>query len=594
MDLSLLQALEREKVLEVLQRDKLLRNTEEDRIRKLKIELQEIRRKGAKNFSLQYSERTCARCQRPLGKFWNSGAVCQGCSHRICNRCRVGVSNLDWKCTVCHAYREVKIKSGDWFLEEKAKKYPHDTDSHETIGEKLLKSYQRLSQIAVVPPTPPPYYGSPTFNRYGEVKSMKKPFTKSMEDLMFSITSHVRKFSKSQEDLRLKQELLTVDKSRRPSIVQKSFSDTNINTSVINLSNVPSLPNLFKKGKNDDHSCSSSGGDEELSQSSENSELKRGGSFRSSGADSGFHEVSSVTGELELTVDFNDTTSCLEITVKCCRNLSCGDTKRKKCHPYVKVSLVLETTRCIKLRTPVKRNTTDPIYNEVLQFPLDRSLLTQSRLQATVWHSGTLKKKVFLGEVVIRLDGWMFEDGTAHSSCWYSLSPKPECPEGGAIESSSSGELLVRMKFSSLSQPTWDCHTDEVHIRLHDVGQLTVVVVGAKNLPAKSNTSQNTYIKGYLVLPGPRELVQKSPVLKRKPGPEWSHQLVFSKVKPSELHICTLNLELWDHTPFTRSDRLLGGAIMEAESSWRLVSQAPNIWHDFTLPVQTNAHGRRT
>ncbi|KAK6297201.1 hypothetical protein J4Q44_G00317840 [Coregonus suidteri] len=105
MDLSLLKALEREKVLEVLQRDKLLRNMEEDRIRRLKMELQDIRRKGAKSFARQYSERTCARCQRPLGKFWNSGAVCQGCSHRICNKCRVGVSTLDWKCTVCHAYR---------------------------------------------------------------------------------------------------------------------------------------------------------------------------------------------------------------------------------------------------------------------------------------------------------------------------------------------------------------------------------------------------------------------------------------------------------------------------------------------------------
>ena len=73
--------------------------------RRLKTELQEIRRKGAKSFARQYSERTCARCQRPLGMFWNSGAVCRGCSHRVCNKCRVGVSALDWKCTVCHAYR---------------------------------------------------------------------------------------------------------------------------------------------------------------------------------------------------------------------------------------------------------------------------------------------------------------------------------------------------------------------------------------------------------------------------------------------------------------------------------------------------------
>lgn len=71
--------------------------------RRMKQDLQEVRRKGAKNFTRQYGERTCARCQRPLGKFWNSGDVCHGCSHRICSRCRVGATN--WKCTVCYAYR---------------------------------------------------------------------------------------------------------------------------------------------------------------------------------------------------------------------------------------------------------------------------------------------------------------------------------------------------------------------------------------------------------------------------------------------------------------------------------------------------------
>uniref|UniRef100_A0A671UUH4 RabBD domain-containing protein n=1 Tax=Sparus aurata TaxID=8175 RepID=A0A671UUH4_SPAAU len=122
MDLSLLQALERERVLEVLRRDKQLRIIEEDRIRRMKCELQELRRRGAKSFTRQYGERTCARCQRPLGKFWNLGAVCRGCSHRICSRCRVGAA--DWKCTVCHAYREVKIRSGEWFLEQRARKFP--------------------------------------------------------------------------------------------------------------------------------------------------------------------------------------------------------------------------------------------------------------------------------------------------------------------------------------------------------------------------------------------------------------------------------------------------------------------------------------
>uniref|UniRef100_A0A3P9L1L1 RabBD domain-containing protein n=1 Tax=Oryzias latipes TaxID=8090 RepID=A0A3P9L1L1_ORYLA len=165
MDLSYLQVLEREKVLEVLRRDKQLRTVEEDRIRRMKCELQDLRRRGAKNFARQYGERTCARCQRPLGKFWNSGAVCCGCSHRICRRCRVGAEK--WKCTVCH----VKIMSGEWFLEEKAKKFP------------LAKGYH----ISVVPPTPPPNKDYQFMGRFG-VKLLFSMFTLQERSEIFEFT----------------------------------------------------------------------------------------------------------------------------------------------------------------------------------------------------------------------------------------------------------------------------------------------------------------------------------------------------------------------------------------------------------------------
>nr|XP_046147162.1 synaptotagmin-like protein 3 isoform X3 [Oncorhynchus gorbuscha] len=567
--------------------------------RRLKTELQEIRRKGAKSFARQYSERTCARCQRQLGMFWNSGAVCRGCSHLVCNKCRVGVSALDWKCTVCHAYRKVKIRSGEWFLEERDKKFPPDSERHETVGEKLLKSYRRLSHITVVPPTAPPYYDGPSFSRSGGLNnSFKKPFTKSMEDLMVSLTSHMRRFSRSQQDVRVEQDLLTVDNRRGQSTVWKSLSDTNINkynnTQPLSskLTKGPSLTNLFKKSRNDDQSSSSSGADEDLSLGSEYSWGKRGSSASSTGTDCGLLEINRVTGELKLAIAFNHNTSCLEITINGCRNLAYGDIKRKKCHPYVKVYLLPEKSQSSKLKTTIKRNTTDPIYNEILQCQIESPLLSRSTLQVSVWHSATLKKKVFLGEVLVPLEGCIFKDSTTQGSNWYPLCPKPESPEGNAVEQDTAGELLVRMKFTSLSQPSWVCHTDAVHIGPHDVGQLTVLVTGAKNLPTKAN-SQNTYVKGCLTLPGPRELVQRTPVLK-KPSPVWSHQLLFSRVTPYDLQICTLELDLWDHTPFTFSDRLLGWVRMEAGSSWQLVLQTPNMWHDFSLPMQANINSRRT
>ncbi|XP_076024095.1 synaptotagmin-like protein 3 isoform X2 [Genypterus blacodes] len=422
MDFSVLQALERESILEVLKKDKLLRTIEDDRIRRMKYELQELRRKGAKSFCSQYGERTCARCQRPLGKFWNSGAICHSCSHRICSKCRIGVGGrggLDWKCTVCHAYRGVRIRSGEWFLEERAKKFPAASDRYKTVGETLLKTYSVLSYISVVPPTPPPHMDYQFLNRSRDSKKLK-PFTKSVEDLMISFTSRVKKISMSQNDLR--GDLLRVDNSRRGSGFsrQKSLSDTDINKSSSKLIKVPSLPNLLKKSRDSHQDGSSSEAEEETSFSTEYSggtkvragikntgersperqwrtrNLERQGSISSMSTGCTLFDSSSVTGELEVALSYNTNTSCLEIRVRACRNLTYGHTKKKKCHPYVKMYLVQQKSHSGKLKTTVKRNTTDPVYNEVFKYHNECHVLQTKTLQASVWHSGTLKRDVFL------------------------------------------------------------------------------------------------------------------------------------------------------------------------------------------------------
>ncbi|XP_053552253.1 synaptotagmin-like protein 3, partial [Bombina bombina] len=142
-NLSFLKELERERVLEVLYRDQSLQKLEEERVRKLKAQLQQLRWKGAKSVSREYEERSCARCQKPLGRLLNRGAVCDGCSHRVCQECQVFLQHLMWKCTVCYAHGEVKIQTGEWFFELREKKFP-STGKQETVGSKLLKTYQKM------------------------------------------------------------------------------------------------------------------------------------------------------------------------------------------------------------------------------------------------------------------------------------------------------------------------------------------------------------------------------------------------------------------------------------------------------------------
>lgn len=59
-----------------------------------------------------------------------------------------------------------------------------------------------------------------------------------------------------------------------------------------------------------------------------------------------------------------------------------------------------------------------------LQYQVEPGQLGTRCLQVSVWHLGTLTRRVFLGEVTIPLATWDFEDSTTQCFCWYPLRAK--------------------------------------------------------------------------------------------------------------------------------------------------------------------------
>ncbi|KAF1471904.1 Synaptotagmin-like protein 4, partial [Pygoscelis antarcticus] len=158
VDLSFLSDVERDLILQVLQRDEELRKAEERRIsRRLKNELLEIRRKGAKRGSQRYSERTCARCQQSLGRVSPKANTCRGCNHLVCRDCRSYGPNSSWRCKVCTKEAELKKTTGDWFYDQRVNRFANRLGSdmvrlslrhrsaaskRETVGQTLLQKAQ--------------------------------------------------------------------------------------------------------------------------------------------------------------------------------------------------------------------------------------------------------------------------------------------------------------------------------------------------------------------------------------------------------------------------------------------------------------------
>ncbi|XP_033990316.1 synaptotagmin-like protein 5 isoform X1 [Trematomus bernacchii] len=140
LNLSYLLEHERDMILKVLQKDEKLRKREEKRIRKLKNELLEIKRKGSRR-QQELGERQCARCLKSLGLIFDRGDLCEECQLRVCNDCQVSTPKArQWRCSICAKISELKVVTGEWFLEERSKRFEQGVPSGDVIKQTILSS----------------------------------------------------------------------------------------------------------------------------------------------------------------------------------------------------------------------------------------------------------------------------------------------------------------------------------------------------------------------------------------------------------------------------------------------------------------------
>uniref|UniRef100_A0A669F1V6 Synaptotagmin-like protein 5 n=1 Tax=Oreochromis niloticus TaxID=8128 RepID=A0A669F1V6_ORENI len=140
LNLSFLLEHEREMILKVLQKDEKLRKREEKRIRRLKNELLEVKQKGFIR-PQDLGARQCTRCLKTLGLIFDRGDLCEECQSRICSSCRVvNPRSRQWRCTFCDKLTELKVSSGEWFLEERSKRFERGQLSSDVVKQTILSA----------------------------------------------------------------------------------------------------------------------------------------------------------------------------------------------------------------------------------------------------------------------------------------------------------------------------------------------------------------------------------------------------------------------------------------------------------------------
>ncbi|NWT28337.1 SYTL4 protein, partial [Cardinalis cardinalis] len=659
VDLSFLSDVERDLILQVLQRDEELRKAEERRIRRLKNELLEIRRRGAKRGSQRYSERTCARCQQSLGRLSPKANTCRGCNHLVCRDCRSYSPSGSWRCKVCTKEAELKKTTGDWFYDQRVNRFANHLGSdmvrlslrhrpaankRETVGQTLLQKVQLSepkSSSAVRQPSPPaPREGSSLFPDASEPRDGKSD-TESMENMSLDSyrpspadvggrrNSLERAIPGKQlvEPAGPASSSLTLPlRSKKATLVEhETIFKKNPRRVVRPADYTKSVIDLRPEdlvgegGSLGDRSKSVPGLNTELEEEEEDIDnlveihrqrVARGsmrsgtssstlGSMVSIYSEAGDFGSVAVTGGISFSLSYEQKTQTLFIHVKECRQLAFGDEGRRRSNPYVKTYLLPDKSRQGKRKTTIKRNTINPLYNELLKYEISKSLLLARTLQFSVWHHDRFGRNTFLGEAEVPLGAWNFE---SHLEEFLPLHGKIGADAAGLHQYK--GELVVSMKYIPSAK-----HPGAGNGRKGkpgEGGELQVWIKEAKNLTAaKSGGTSDSFVKGYLLPHKNKASKRKTPVVKKTLNPHYNHTFVYNGIKAEELqHLC-LELTVWDREPLSSND-FLGGVRLGAGTGmsngqavdwmdstgeelnlWQKMCQYPGSWAEGTLQLRS-------
>ncbi|XP_051505576.1 synaptotagmin-like protein 4 isoform X2 [Myxocyprinus asiaticus] len=553
---------EQDFILEVLQRDEKLRRLEEQRVKRLKAELLEVRRKGAKRGSGKYSERSCGRCQEPMGLLIRGGSQCRACKHHVCRKCQSVRSNGSWVCTVCAKEIDLKMSTGDWFYDERVNRFStapgHNLvrvslrkkspfKRRETAGELLLNKTALNSHQAV--PMPKPRLkditqtnksSPPEVNEGLDVREQQRSDTESAEKSSLS-SSHTES-SRSTPLMQRKE--VTAQISPAGSTVSRLTVPTNTN-SISSSTSVTEAASLIHHM----NVCSDSLRDVD-------------GIFKKSIRK--VHKLSDIKPASTLDLRKDGT----ESTVSSLRD------------------------RCKSV----------PGLNA---YSINRTQLPTRTLQLSVWHYDRFGRNVFLGEVEVPMDDHDID--SAHEECM-ALRRKAATPSALSPFNQYKGELVVLLKYVTANNLE-NAKGKGKKARPEDGAELHVLIKEAKNLTAmKAGGVSDSFVKGYL-LPSKNKasFKRKTQVVKKTLNPHYDHTFIYKELSLEQLKDMCLELTVWDRETLSSNDFLggvrlgLGAVTLKEEkeewvadstgeeiSLWQKMMQYPDSWAEGTLLLRSS------
>uniref|UniRef100_A0A665UAA5 Synaptotagmin-like protein 4 n=1 Tax=Echeneis naucrates TaxID=173247 RepID=A0A665UAA5_ECHNA len=632
INLGFLSDSEREMILEVLRRDEGLRQAEEQRVRKLKTELLDVKRKGAKRGSGRYSQQCCGRCLEPLSRLTIFSSQCKMCNHHVCRNCRTVFPNGSWLCSVCDKESDLKKMTGDWFYDQRVNRFSttpgYDLVSvslkkrpplkkRQTAGEVLLKSNETKADSQT--PVPRPRLKNPAEkNRFVVILHISHKWPEILISFFYSDcvslfpssqTKEVKPVNPSPE--------LDIDRIFKKSVRRLLFFNSKY-ISTMDLRDghekpeasmgyrsrsVPGLDEDEEEEEDIDSLVSFHKRSMASSSSSLHTSKSTLGSLRSIYSEAGDYDSVDVSGDLVFSTSYDEPTHSLRVLIKECHGLAYADASRQLSNPYVKCYLLPDKSRQSKRKTSIKRNTINPVYNETLKYSVSRSQLYTRSVLISVWHHGRLSRNTFLGEVEIALD---CRDLDSPYEERVALMAKTASSVPASVFAQYKGELVISLKYVTPKKPITEKFKGK-KTAAEEGGQLHVLVKEARSLTAmKTGGTSDSFVKGYLFPTKAKTSKRKTPVVKKNLNPHYDHTFVYKDVALEQLKAMCLELTVWDREALL-SNEFLGGvrlssgkgtvkiakeevemdSVGEEVSLWEKMMLYPDSWAEGTLPLRS-------
>lgn len=138
-----------------------------------------------------------------------------------------------------------------------------------------------------------------------------------------------------------------------------------------------------------------------------------------------------IRGDIELSLKYNHRQQLLLVKVIRARDLVPRDLNGKS-DPYAVLDLVPDTHNEGKKKTAYKAKTLNPVFNEIVSFQLDQSLIPETKLRVAIWDHDFFGEDDFNGEGIVDLSKISLNSGT-HTD-WFMLQLETDFSIKGELE----------------------------------------------------------------------------------------------------------------------------------------------------------------